>query len=64
MKKPIEFEVPDKNFLDRKGIILVQMRLVKPVGLVSTDKLNAYRYCCIKEGGSANSQVNTISVRM
>ena len=55
-KKPIEFDAQDKNFLDQKMINLVQMRLVKPVGSVSIDRLNAYRYCSIKEGGSANSQ--------
>ena len=32
------------------------MKLKKPVGFVSIDRLNAYRYCSIKEGGNANSQ--------
>jgi len=43
-------------------MILVQMTMVKPVVLVSIDQLNAYRYCSIKEGGSANSQVNIIFI--
>ena len=63
-KKPIEFEVQDENFLDQKGIILVQIRLVKLVVFVSIERLNAYRYFCIKEGGSANSQINIISTYM
>jgi hypothetical protein len=38
------------------------MRLVKPVGSVSIYRLNAYKYSFIKEGGSANSQINITSV--
>jgi len=44
-------------------MILVQMTMVKPVVLVSSiDKLNPYRFCFIKEGGSINSRVNIISI--